>query len=66
MKVYIKKFNVDMEVKTSGVELGIYTPDGSEHLGDLKVSKSGIEWHPGRSRSGPQASWTQLIDWMNS
>ena len=38
MKVYIKQFNVNMEIKTNGVELAIYSPDGAKHLGDLWVT----------------------------
>ena len=34
MKVWIKKFNVEMEVKTSGVEFEVRSPS-NDHQGDL-------------------------------
>ena len=35
MKVNVKRFNVEMEVKNSGIEFEVRTPNGSKHLGDL-------------------------------
>ena len=40
MKVSIKRFNVTMDVKTSGVEFEVRTPNGKTHLGDLVLTKS--------------------------
>ena len=49
MKVSIKDLSVDMEIKNNGVELDVYTPDGSKHLGDLIVTKTGLNWCKGRT-----------------
>ncbi len=54
MKVIIKRFDVEMEVKNSGMELEIRSPKGEKQLGDMQVTKSGIEWHQGKSSSGPK------------
>lgn len=42
MKVTIKSFDVGMEVKNAGIEFDVYSPDGTDHLGDLVLTKSGL------------------------
>ncbi len=64
MKVNIKKFEIDMEVKTNGMELEVRTPDGISQLGDLKVTKSGLEWCKGRREKGKKISWEKFINYM--
>ena len=49
MKVNIKRFNVDMEIKTSGIEFEVRTPSGKDHLGDLVLTKSNLIWCRGRN-----------------
>lgn len=68
MKVFIKDMQVDMEVKTKGIEFGVYTSDGSQQLGDLLIRKSGLVWCRGRTTAtnGARASWDAFIDWMES
>jgi hypothetical protein len=41
LKVSIKNLSVAMEIKNTGVELDVYSPDGEKHLGDLVVTKNG-------------------------
>ncbi len=65
MRVNIKQFNVDMEVKNSGIEFEVRSPDGKKHLGDLILTKSGVEWHKGRASSGPKKSWEELISFID-
>ncbi len=67
MKVYIKEFNVGMELKTKGVELEVRTPRGV-HLGDFIVTKTGVEWCEGRicAGNGIKKSWSELISLLNS
>ena len=65
MKVNIKQFDVAMELKTNGMEVEV--KNGSdEHLGDLIVSKSGIEWCNGRIHrgNGVKLTWTEFIAFM--
>ena len=52
MKVFIKEFSVEQEIKTKGIELGILSPDGKRHIGDLIVTKTGVEWCKGKVRRG--------------
>ena len=68
MKVSIKDLSVDMEIKNSGVELDVYSPDGSKHLGDLIVTKSGLIWCKGRTsrENGVKISWEKFIEWMEN
>ena len=63
MKVTIKDFNVDMEVKNKGIEFEIHSPDGSRHLGDLVLNKSYLIWCPGRTtpENGYRLSWAEAI-----
>jgi|HubBroStandDraft_6_1064221.scaffolds.fasta_scaffold06721_8 hypothetical protein len=67
MNVSIKTFNVDMEVKNSGIEFEIRSPDET-HRGDLILTKTVLEWCEGKKRqgNGVKVTWQQFIDWMNS
>ncbi len=64
MKVLIKEFDVQMEVKNKGIELSVYSADGSEQLGDLVVTKTGVIWCKGRTsrKNGIKVSWNHLIE----
>jgi len=66
LKVSIKKFDVAMEVKTSGIELDVYDNNG-DHLGDLVVTKTKLIWCAGkvRSENGKTITWQHFIDFMN-
>jgi len=68
MKVKIKSFDVAMEVKQSGVELQINSPDGSDHHGDCFVTMTGLVWCKGRTkkRNGVKISWGQLMQICDS
>ncbi len=48
MKVTIKKFNVEMEVKTNGIEFGVRDNNGN-FLGDCYLTKTGLIWCEGRT-----------------
>ena len=62
MEVWIKTFDVRMQVKSNGMELEVRTPDGEEHLGDCYVTQTGITWCEGRTRrqNGVKISWNDL------
>ena len=64
MKVNIKRFNVEMEVKNSGIEFEIRSPNGNEHLGDVVLNKSGLIWCKGKThpKNGKKIKWTEFID----
>ena len=62
MKVSIKNFAIDMEIKNNGIELDIYDNNGT-HLGDLIVTKTGLTWCDGRTtrQNGRKLSWAEFI-----
>jgi len=62
MKVLIKEFAVDMEVKSKGIEFEVKSPDGANHLGDCFVTKTSIIWCKGRTTkaNGIKISWEEL------
>ncbi len=68
MKVLIKEFGLDMEVKTKGIELEIRSPDGKKQLGDLVVTKTQIIWCKGKTTpaKGVPVKWKKFIEWMES
>ncbi|MGB5949361.1 MAG: hypothetical protein WBG82_08580 [Parvibaculum sp.] len=68
MKVSIKDLSVDMEIKQNGIELDVYSPDGTKHLGDLVITKTNLIWCKGRTTraNGVKVSWNDFIDWMES
>jgi hypothetical protein len=65
MKVSIKTFEVDMDVKNNGVEFDISDNQG-EHIGDVILTKTGVIWCRGRTRrgNGKRFSWEQFIERM--
>jgi hypothetical protein len=67
MKVNIKSFEVQMDLKKKGMELEIRNPDGT-HLGDLVVTMSGLTWCQGKKsrRNGIKRTWKQFTDDMQS
>jgi hypothetical protein len=65
MKVVIKKFDVEMEVKTKGIEFEVRSPDGKHHFGDVVLTKSGLVWCKGRTapENGIKKSWQDFIEY---
>ena len=68
MRVNIKSFNVDMQVKNKGIELEVRTPDGKKQLGDLVVTTTGLTWCRGRipPKNGTKITWQQFIKHIES
>lgn len=68
MKVFIKEFGLDMEVKNRGIELEIRSPDGKKQLGDLVLTKTQIIWCKGKTsrENGVAVVWNELIEWLES
>lgn len=67
MKVGIKSFDVEMAVKTKGIEFEVYDNDGT-FRGDCILTKTGLVWCEGKTAraNGKKATWEQFITWMNS
>ncbi len=69
MKVGIKKFAVDMNVKTSGIEFEVYENGANGAFrGDCILTKTGLIWCEGRRprKNGKKVSWADFIAWMNA
>lgn len=64
MNVFVKDFYVSMELKSNGIELGVYTPDNEVQLGDCYVAMVGLTWCKGRTKreNGIQVKWQDFID----
>jgi hypothetical protein len=62
MQVHIKQFEVDMQVKSSGIEFEVRTPDGSSQIGDCYLTMTGLVWCKGRvtKANGIKISWDDL------
>jgi hypothetical protein len=62
VKVLIKSFDVDMSVKTNGIELEVRTPDGNSQIGDCYATMTGLIWCEGKTqrKNGIKLSWEQL------
>ncbi len=67
MKVSIKKFDVQMEVKNKGIELEIADTNGKQQ-GDLIITKTKVIWCKGRTSSekGIAIKWDDFITMMES
>lgn len=67
MKVGIKKFNVEMNLKNKGIEIEVRDNDDS-FLGDLVVTKTGLIWCKGRQqrKQGVHLDWKTFITLMEN
>ena len=67
MKVTIKRFDVEMELKNNGIELQVNDPKGPQ-IGDLIINKTKLIWCPGRTdlENGHQIEWKEFIKYMES
>jgi len=61
MKVAIKDFGVDMQIKNKGIELEVKDPQ-AKHLGDLVITGTKLIWCQGRTsrEKGKSISWGQV------
>ena len=64
MKVSIKRFGIDMEVKNNGIELDVCN---GGHLGDLVITKTKLIWCEGKAhqKNGKEIPWLDFIAYMN-
>jgi hypothetical protein len=63
VKVHIKSFDVDMEVKNKGIEFEVRSPDDKEQLGDCYLTKTGLVWCKGKiaKARGVSVSWNDFM-----
>lgn len=65
MKVKIKSFDVDMNVKTNGIEFQIHD-NADVFRGDVYLTKTGLIWCAGKTtrEKGKRITWDQFIKLM--
>jgi hypothetical protein len=66
MKVSIKSFEINMEVKSKGVEFEVRSPD-NDFLGDCYLTMTGLIWCNGKidRDNGEKISWGDFITLMS-
>lgn len=67
MKVSIKQFDVEMDIKNNGIELDV-KDNNDVHLGDLYVTKTVLIWCLGKTSKakGKKITWNDFADYMKS
>lgn len=66
MNVHIKKLNIDMDLGSNGLTLGVADTKG-KHTGNLKLGKAKITWFSGKTRkNGVTVDWDELTEWFES
>lgn len=65
MKVTIKRFDVEMELKNKGIELDVCDTNGA-HLGDVVITKTKVVWCKGKTspENGKEVTWAKFIELM--
>lgn len=65
MKVVIKDFSVEMEIKNKGVDLQINGNNG-EFKGQLSITRTGLIGCKGKTKrkTGVPVNWDQSIEWV--
>ena len=68
MKVNIKSFDVNMEVKSNGIEFEVRSADGVTQLGDCYLTMTGLVWCNGKTMkaNGMKISWNDFMTIMAS
>ncbi len=64
MKVRIKSFDVEMQVKAKGIEFEVRSADDAEQLGDCYLTMTGLTWCAGKTTKdyGVKISWQDFRD----
>ncbi len=67
MKVAIKSFDVQMDIKNRGIELEV-RDTSDRQLGDLVITRTRLIWCRGRTTraNGIPVSWEDFIQYMES
>lgn len=62
MEVWIKSFDVDMQVKQKGIELEVRGSNGNTQLGDCYATMTGLIWCKGKIKkeNGIKLKWEEL------
>ncbi|MBC6403249.1 MAG: hypothetical protein GDA35_06465 [Hyphomonadaceae bacterium] len=67
MKVKIKEFAIDMDVKTKGVGFEI-RDNNDAFLGDVYITKTGLIWCKGKTnrKNGKKIPWEDFVSHMDN
>lgn len=62
MDVRIKKFDVNMQVKSNGIEFEVREPNDGPQIGDCYLTMTGLVWCKGKIKkeNGIKISWNDL------
>ncbi|MDB4614554.1 hypothetical protein OAH18_02565 [bacterium] len=68
MQVAIKNFDVNMQVKSNGIEFEVRSPDGKTQLGDCYLTMTGLVWCSGKTskKNGTKINWKDVITILES
>jgi hypothetical protein len=68
MQVKIKSFDVNVDVKSNGIEFEVRNPEGSAQLGDCFLTMTGLVWCKGKTgkKNGIKISWPEFMEIMKS
>ncbi len=69
MDVRIKSFDVEMKVKSKGIEFEVHSADATKKMmGDCYLTMTGLTWCKGRTtkENGVRIKWADFIDIMKS
>ena len=68
MKVNIKSFNVNMDLKNKGIEFEVRSPDGNNHRGDCYLTRTGLTWCLRRKakENGINLTWDDFMVLLSS
>jgi len=63
VRVYIKSFDVGMEVKSKGIEFEVRSPDNKTQLGDCYLTMTNLIWCKGKTSKamGVKVPWDDLV-----
>ncbi len=68
MKLEIKKFEIEMEIKNKGIEIAVVDNADEKHRGDLIIGKKYLIWCRGRTtrKYGKKITWDNFIQFMET
>jgi hypothetical protein len=68
VEVRIKKLDINMHVKQSGIEFEVRTPNGASQVGDCYLTMTGLVWCKGKTTkpNGIKITWNELADVLAS
>lgn len=68
LEVRIKQFDVNMLVKSKGIEFEVRTPNGQSQVGDCYLTKTALIWCKGKTTrpNGIKPSWPELAEILGS